>query len=211
MSRAVKSVGRAIGKVVSGVGDAVKKVAKSKLGKAVLIAAAVYFGGAALSGAMSSTGTAMQGISNAWTSLSTAAGQAAGAMTGVEGASFANAGNALSAGFGGSAATMEAGSLVTQGFAPAAKTAAGAVNPITQAAAPLDPISGNPLMPVTPPAAPPPSGMLANMMSSKYTAPALIQAGTGLIGGAMQAKGQAQQTADERARYNRNIGTRLWG
>jgi hypothetical protein len=55
-------------------------------------------------------------------------------------------------------------------------------------------------------------------MSSQYTAPALISGGTQLIGGVMQGVGakkeqerQDQMVVDERERYNRNIGTRLWG
>jgi hypothetical protein len=46
----------------------------------------------------------------------------------------------------------------------------------------------------------------------------VISAGTQLIGGAMQGKAaqdqqdrQDQMVVDERERYNRNIGTRLWG
>jgi hypothetical protein len=56
------------------------------------------------------------------------------------------------------------------------------------------------------------------MMSSKYAAPALIQTGGQLIGGAMQGYGmreeqkrQEQLAADARDRYNTNVGTRLWG
>jgi hypothetical protein len=55
-------------------------------------------------------------------------------------------------------------------------------------------------------------------MSSQYTAPALISRGTQLIGGVMQGVGaqkqqdfQLEQDALARERYNRNIGTRLWG
>jgi hypothetical protein len=61
-------------------------------------------------------------------------------------------------------------------------------------------------------------GLVGGIMSSQYTAPALISGGTQLIGGAMQGKAaqdqqdrQDQMVVDERERYNRNIGTRLWG
>ena len=56
MSKVVKGVTRAVSKVVKGVATAVKKVASSKIGKIIMVAAAVYFGGAALLGAMGSTG-----------------------------------------------------------------------------------------------------------------------------------------------------------
>lgn len=48
MSGLVKGVKKVIGKVVSGVKKVFKKIASSKIGKVILIAAAVYLGGAAL-------------------------------------------------------------------------------------------------------------------------------------------------------------------
>jgi hypothetical protein len=61
-------------------------------------------------------------------------------------------------------------------------------------------------------------GLVGGIMSSPYTAPALISGGTQLIGGAMQGYGakkqqdqQVQMAEDERKRYNTNVGTRLWG
>ena len=64
MSKVVSGIGNAVSSVVKGavkavsgiaknVGGLVKSIASSKLGKAVLIAAAIYFGGAALSGGFS--------------------------------------------------------------------------------------------------------------------------------------------------------------
>ena len=62
-----------------------------------------------------------------------------------------------------------------------------------------------------------PSSFMGNMMSSPYAAPAAIMSGTQLIGGAMQgygaqqeAKRQEKMSADARARYNANVGTRLF-
>lgn len=84
MSKVVKGVGRAIGKVFKGVKKAVSKVwkavKKSKILKTVAIAAAVYFGGAAIMGGISGAGGGgilsgmSTGISNAATSLSNAWG-----------------------------------------------------------------------------------------------------------------------------------------
>jgi hypothetical protein len=61
-------------------------------------------------------------------------------------------------------------------------------------------------------------GLLASAMASPSAAPALITGGTQLIGGVMQGYGarqeqkrQEQMTEDQKAAYNRNIGTRLWG
>lgn len=99
MSKVVKGVSRAIGKVVKGAVNLVKKVAKSKFGRIALMAATVYFGGAAIMGGINGFGTAtgalqgaMTGVSNAWASL----GQAAGS---VMSGNFAQAGSQLSAGF----------------------------------------------------------------------------------------------------------------
>lgn len=228
MSKVVKGIGRAVGKVVEGV----KKVAKSKLGKVVLMAAAVYFGGAALTGAFSGATTAagtvatglegaMAGIGNAWTSLGTAASQAAGALTGTQGASFANAGSALSSGFGGSAATMgEAGQLLVNGAVPSATMpvqTAGKLMPNGLPVNPTDAQVNNYLMQAGRQTTSG-TGLIGKMMASPYAAPALISTGGQLIGGAMQGYGAQKQyedqkklAADERARYNTNIGTRLWG
>ena len=56
------------------------------------------------------------------------------------------------------------------------------------------------------------------MMASPYAAPALIQAGSGMLSGIAQGKQMeamyAKKDEDEekaRARYNANVGTRLWG
>jgi hypothetical protein len=232
MSRAVKSVGRAIGKVVKGVGNAVKKVAKSKLGKVILTAAAIYFGGAALMGGMqgaaagqgfmgtisSGLSGAAQGVANAWTSLGTAATQAVGG-------NFANAGNALSTGFQGGTATMAEGALVTQPLSIASAPMATPAPPMS--APPTSGVDMNAVLGKAPPqmsipgVSVPPTpepGLIGGIMSSQYTAPALISGGTQLIGGVMQGVGaqkqqdfQLEQDAIARERYNRNVGTRLWG
>lgn len=109
MSKVVKGIGRAIGKVVKGVVKAVKGFAKSTVGKVLIAAATVYFGGAAIMGAVggASAGTgvmgtiggalkgATAGIANAWSGL-TAAGSAA------LGGNFSAAGSSLGSGFTGS-------------------------------------------------------------------------------------------------------------
>ena len=127
MSKVVKGIGRAIGSVVQGVVNGVKSIAKSSIGKIIIGAALVYFGGAALMGAMGSgaagvagasglTGAA-QGISAAWTSLGTAGSSL---MAG----NIGQAVSALGSGIGGSAATLgEAGGLLVNGGAAAGNLA----------------------------------------------------------------------------------------
>jgi hypothetical protein len=233
ISKVVKGTVNAVTKVVKGTVGAVKKFAKSKLGKIIIMAAAVYFGGAALMGGLkgaaagqgflgtisSGLSGAAQGVANAWTSLGTAATQALGG-------NFANAGNALSTGFQGGTATMAEGALFSQPLSIANAA------PMSTPAAPMSapPTSGldmNAILGKTPPQmsipgvgvpTSPPTGLIAGMMSSPYAAPAAIMSGTQLIGGVMQGAGarqeqkrqeQLDQTA--RNRYNTNIGTRLWG
>jgi hypothetical protein len=85
MSSIVSGIGRAISGVVKGVTDIVKSVASSGLGKALIMGAAIYFGGAALMGGFGEAGlagggsffegasaglsNAATGISNAWAGL----------------------------------------------------------------------------------------------------------------------------------------------
>lgn len=242
MSKVVKGIGRAVSKVVKGVVKAVKKFAKSKIGKFLLVAAAVYFGGAALmggfSGATTAAGTvatglegAAAGIGNAWTSLGTAVSQAGGAITGAEGASFANAGNALSSGFGGNAATIAAdgGQLLVNGALPSAMPVqtASSLMPNGLPVNPSDAQVGNYITNAGQQAmfgqqATNSTGLIGKLMASPYAAPALVSTGGQLISGVMQGVGnqkiyeqqkadQKQLTDNERARYNNNVGTRLYG
>ena len=122
MSKVVKKVGRAIKKVVKGVVKGVKKVWKkvkeSKIGRVVLTAALVYFGGAALSGmwAGGSAGSgfmgtltggiqgAASGVANAWSGIT---GATASAVSG----NFAQAGSQLAAGAKGQAINTATGTI----------------------------------------------------------------------------------------------------
>tara|TARA_B100000214_G_C23973626_1_gene631495 strand:- start:3083 stop:4000 length:918 start_codon:yes stop_codon:yes gene_type:complete len=122
MSKVVKKVGRAIKKVVKGVVKGVKKVWKkvkeSKIGRVVLTAALIYFGGAALSGmwAGGSAGSgfmgtltggiqgAASGVANAWSGIT---GATASAVSG----NFAQAGSQLAAGAKGQAINTATGTI----------------------------------------------------------------------------------------------------
>jgi hypothetical protein len=222
MSKVVKGVFRAVSKVVSGVVKAVKKVAKSPIGKIILAAATIYFGGAAIMGAMGAPAGsgimgALQGagagISNAWTSLLQAGSSALGG-------NFAQAGSQLSAGFQGT--TMAAGSTAAAA-APAASAAGSGITlggpaPQYGANALLNPsgavTSGGAAIPA---AAAPTAAKTAGFWGTNAGA-ATVLAGGQLAGGLIQGVGaqkeaerQEQLQAEVRARYNRNVGTPLWG
>jgi hypothetical protein len=106
MSKVVKKIGKAIGKVVKGVVKGVKKVWKavkqSKFLKIAAIAAAVYFGGAALMGGIGGMGAgaggfmsgAQAGISSAWAGVTGSTTLASG-FTGANAAGLATGSNAL--------------------------------------------------------------------------------------------------------------------
>jgi hypothetical protein len=53
-------------------------------------------------------------------------------------------------------------------------------------------------------------GFIASAMASPYFAPAVVTSGTQLIGGAMQGYGAQKQTAQQKADWNTNVGTRLY-
>ena len=268
-------IGRSLAKVLKPALDAAKsgregvdKFSKTKAGKIILTAVAIYFGGAALSGAMgggaaAATGAtgwagAAQGLSGAWTGIM----QAGSAVAAGE---FGAAGSALSTGMAGGSAgftAAEAGTMAvpelgmigqvgadgaalgtgaaTAGGEALASTVANAatttVTPITQVAgvppsaynAPfqtaaqsgLGPVSSTTLPQVAgstlPQVGAGEGGMLTKFLANKYVAPALIQAGTGML--SSLAAGKAQQAMYDRQqdekdaeleRYNRNIGTRI--
>jgi len=146
MSKVAKRIGRSLGKVVDGAKKIVKKVANSKAFKIAAMAAAIYFPGGAVLGAMggasaaSAAGTSMiagaakgavaglgsagAGISSAWSSLlggnvAAAGSSLAGGMTGAGAA-------------GGSAAAGGFSSAMSTGF----NTTKGLLNP-AQATGPL--------------------------------------------------------------------------
>lgn len=106
----MSGIAKAVKKTFKAATKVVKKVVKSKVFKAVAIAAVVYFGGAALNGIMSGQG-AMAGISNAWTQVGSAGSSL---MSG----NFSQAGSALSQGFTGSNLTTAANTAAATAKAP---------------------------------------------------------------------------------------------
>lgn len=227
MSKVVRGVGRAIGKVVKGVANVVKKVASSKFGKILVGAALVYFGGAALMGGLGAgAGTGVsgflsgagQGIANAWTSLTQAAGSALGGQ-------FTQAGSQLSAGIQGTTTALQAGGGLAQGAAAASQAAATtpgmSVAPLTPTQTALQSSLGTSTgintLPAgvttgAPAAANP--GIIGRAWESlgPYGKAAAVSGGTQLVGGLIQGYGmqkaqdrQEQLTAEQKATYNRNI------
>src|SRR5512139_1256079 len=96
IGKAVKSIFKGIGKVFSAIGKGIKKLFSSKFGKILLIAAAVFFGGAALGlwatpfGAAAGTATAGVGSTLGAETITAAAGSSG--MLGAAGAEAASTG-----------------------------------------------------------------------------------------------------------------------
>lgn len=223
MSKVVKGVGRAISKVVKGVTNVVKKVAKSKIGKVLIAAAAIYFGGAALMGAMGTSGAAaaggLSGLSGAAANVGAAWSSLGSAGSALLGGNLSGAGSALASGFsGGTSALASPGMLtsmggtggiigngMTQAQMLAAQNAgiAGATELTNAAAASAFPTAATAAAPaataglqLTPGAATAAAkpGLIGSFMSSSpYAAPAAIMAGSQLVGGVMQGVGAQQQ------------------
>lgn len=220
MSKVVKKVGRAIGKVVKGVVNGVKKFAKSKLGKIIIMAAAVYFGGAALMGAMGTSGAAAAGglsglsgaaanVGAAWSSLGTAASAAMGGE-------FATAGSALASGATGTAAAggsalAGAGASAATGATTGMASSMPAYNPVTSSF--VNPVAGASTA-VNAAAAAPAATTAADAIAGAMKTGTYVQAG--LTGAQMLMNAKAGQAAEEeqqaaRDRYNANVGANWWG
>jgi hypothetical protein len=154
---------------------------------------------------------------------------------------FSGAGSALSAGYGGSAMTAadlaasqaasagataaagSAGGAVAGGTAPAATSATSAASAAAPSAWTTSPTGLNVLASEAAPAAANAAtgsggGMLSNFFRDPRNTPALLQAGSGMLGSLGQAQQQKamyqredERQEDMRRRYGANIGTRLWG
>lgn len=223
MSKAVKSVGRAIGKVVKGVVNTVKKVASSKIGKIILAAATVYFGGAAIMGAMggASAGTgflgtisgavqgAGAGIANAWSGLT-------GAFTG---GGFSSLGQGFTGSYGAGAGAVQSANAAAMQAANAGLTTTSAPMPgqafvqntnlanvsgtttsLPGAAPGINtPFTSAPVLTSPPPPTPEP-GIISRAWSGlgDYGKMAAIQGGMQIAGGALQGKAAQDQLEDQR-------------
>ena len=247
MSKAVKKVGRAIGNVVKGVvnvvksvakgvGSVVKKIAKSKIGKALLVAATVYFGGAAIMGAMggASAGTGFMGtlsgavsgagtgIANAWTGLT-------GAASSALGGNFSAAGSQLSAGFQGTTVAAQNAANITAGggggFVNGNYGSVGtntAANTATGASKVAETVAKTAVKEVGKDAVE--KGLISRTWDGlgEYGKMAAVQGASQLAGNVIQGVGQQKALEEQqryeqeqaqlaRDRYNQNAGAKLWG
>jgi hypothetical protein len=209
MSKVVKSVGRAVKGVVKGVSKVVrgvvkgvsgvvKKIAGSSLGRVLLAAATIYFGGAAIMGAIGGAGAgsgflgtiggaikgAGAGIANAWSGLTGAAGAA---MSG----NFGAAGSSLSQGFMGAnaAGAGSVGGMQAVGMnLPAGVQASGAVTtPVT-----------NSLTPLTQATTPAAAGGAGSGFWGTNAGTATVLAGGQIAGGLIQGAGQQKALEEQR-------------
>jgi hypothetical protein len=237
----VKGVVNVVKSVASGVGDLVKSIASSPLGKAIIIAGAIYFGGAALAGGFGSSAAGGSflsgmgaGVSSAASTLSSAWGsamagnfsQAAGAVGNAWGTAGAAAGQAAGAG----AMTVGAAAAPTAVAAPTATIGAPTAGTATAAAnggvastwvpssTGMNVLASEAAAAAPAAAAPAAPGFFASDLA-KYGA---ITAGTQVVGGMIQGAGQKAAQEDQRDyelrmaqeardRYNANVGTSLWG
>jgi hypothetical protein len=132
MSKVVKSIGRAISKVVKGVTKAVKTFAKSKIGRIIITAAAIYFGGAALAGGFGSSAAGGSFLSGMGSGISSAASSLSSAWTSALSGNFGQAASTIGNSWGaagqaaGTAATNAGATAVTAATNAAANTAGNA-------------------------------------------------------------------------------------
>ena len=236
MSKVVKKIGRSIGKVVKGVAKGVKKVWKkvkqSKVLKAIAIAALVYFGGAALMGGIGGAAGgggvsgflsgAAQGMGNAWSSIGAAGSSAMGGnfsaagsnlMAGVQGQTINAATGAVTGVVSGGANALLANTGTAAGTGAAAQGVPGFVQGATQTYGPANAATSAAVELGKEEAK---KGLLGTMMSSQYTAPALISTGGNMISGYAQGAQQQemldQQREQEQERrdiYGQNVGAVL--
>jgi hypothetical protein len=232
MSKVVRSVGKAVSgvvkgvtktvkSVVKGVGGVIKKIASSPIGKALLVAATIYFGGAAIMGAMGGAGAstgffgtiggaikgAGAGIANAWSGL-TAASSAA--MAG----NFGTAGSSLSQGFMGAnaagAGAVGGVSAVPMNIAAGTQASGAVTAPIGSSA-----VAAQPLAPAAS------GGGLVNTAAQQAANPGFWASNTGaatvlaggqlagnVIAGAGQAKAAEEQRAYEEAKLAEELARR---
>lgn len=219
ISGVVKGVVNVVKSVVSGVGDLAKSIAKSPLGKAILIAGAVYFGGAALAGGFGSSAAGGSFLSGMGAGVSSAASSLSSAWGAVTAGNFGQAASTIGNAWG------TAGAAAGQAAGAGAMTVGGAVAPTAVTAptvgAPTAAVNGGAASTVGTGAAAPtwvPSSTGMNVLASEAAAAApaaaapaapgffasdlakygAISAGTQVVGGMIQGAGQKQAQEDQR-------------
>jgi hypothetical protein len=234
MSKVVSGIGNAIGGVVKGVvnvvkgvvkgvGDLAKSIASSKLGKAIIIAGAIYFGGAALAGGFGSSAAGGSFLSGMGAGVSSAASTLSGAWSSVMAGNFSQAAGAVGNAWGtaGAAAGQAAGATAAQAAGTGAMTVSPTATPTavtaptvgaptavanggvqTQAQMLAAQNAGIPGADTLTSAAlktgvtPPPAA--PGFFSSDLAKYGAITAGTQVVGGMIQGAGQKQAQEDQR-------------
>jgi len=137
MSKAVSGVGNAIGGVLkgavnlvkdvgNGIGKIVKDIGSSQIGKAILIAGAVYFGGAALAGGYGSAAGGGSFFTGMGAGVSSAATSLSSAWTSAMAGNFAEAGSTIGSSWTGAA---NAGAATNPGWMAAQANAVSLAEP----------------------------------------------------------------------------------
>ena len=137
MSKAVSGVGNAIGGVLkgavnlvkdvgNGIGKIVKDIGSSQIGKAILIAGAIYFGGAALSGGFGASAGGGSFFSGMSAGVSSAATSLSSAWTSAMAGNFAEAGSTIGSSWTGAA---NAGAATNPGWMAAQANAVSLAEP----------------------------------------------------------------------------------
>lgn len=158
----VKGVVDVIGGVVKGVGDLVKGIADSPIGKAILIAGAVYFGGAALAGGFGSSAAGGSFLSGMGTGVASAAETLSGAWSSTLAGNFGEAASGIGNAFG-TAGTAAGDAAVMTNTLQGGLTASGAV--VESGVGALGP-GGSQVASLTPSGAGAGTGLISNGMSA---------------------------------------------
>lgn len=237
MTKIVQGIGDAIGDVVKGVvnvvkgvadgvGDLAKSIADSDIGKAILIAGAVYFGGAALAGGFGSSAAGGSFLSGMGVGVESAATGLSSAWSSTLAGNFGEAASTIGNTFGAAGtAAGESATLASQIAAPVASNVANFTteqianaNPLaagqgasptlnglagTTPPAPTSPFSlAQPptiptgVPPAIPPGAPPAAGWWAGV--DPYLKTAAVMGGTQVVGGLISGAGQAKAAQEQR-------------
>ena len=147
MTKIVEGIGDAIGSVVKGVvsvvegvvkgvGELVKGIADSPIGKAILIAGAIYFGGAALAGGFGSSAAGGSFLSGMGTGVASAAETLSGAWSSTLAGNFGEAASSIGNAFGTAGTAGGNSAAMTQALQTGASALSSSGAAIPGAAAP---------------------------------------------------------------------------
>jgi hypothetical protein len=197
IKKVVKGVTKVVKGVVKGVGNVIKKVASSKFGKVLLAAATIYFGGAAIMGAMGGASAAAPGFMSTLSGAVQGAGAGiSNAWAGLTGAVSGGGLSSLQSGFTGANAAGQTAVGGIQAMAPNIAAGAQASGATTQAVTGGSTAASQPLT----------SGGGSGIFGlGDRTSAALITGGMQIGGNMLAAKGQVDAQEEELARQTQNM------